>query len=191
MSLIIILPFYNIVILFYCKMTLSFRHISPCFILPKFVPKYKHITTLYYQIMGKKNYERPFMSVELFRPNEYVCACAPELVALEDVSNGKTYHLVLNGPVPAVGSGVGAHMAEASTTGFTAYNCGNGHWVIMGAITDGHSYSPNTVNGEFNFKGNNGLQVCTDPIHKSLLDYDVSGDTSHHHFREVILKNPS
>ena len=140
--------------------------------------------------MGKKNYERPFMSVELFRPNEYVCACAPELVALEDVSNGKTYHLVLNGPVPAVGSGVGAHMAEASTTGFTAYNCGNGHWVIMGAITDGHSYSPNTVNGEFNFTGNNGLQVCTDPIHKSLLDYDVSGDTSHHHFREVILKNP-
>lgn len=189
MSLIIILPFYNIVILFYCKMTLSFRHISPCFILPKFVPKYKHITILYYKIMGKKNYERPFMSVELFRPNEYCVGCDPTLVALKDESNGKDYTLVLDGGVPAEGSGVGAHMAEAEGANFTAFNCGGGHWMILGRIEDGHTNA--TINGEYDFEGGNGLKKCEDEIHRHLLDYHVSEYTSHHHFLEVIQKNPS
>ena len=138
----------------------------------------------------KKTYSSPVIYVEHFAASEYIAACET-IVTLGE--NGNTYTLKLGGGMPAVGDGVGGTFEEDPSSGFTAYNCGGGEWVVMGAIVKNHSYSDPAeyINGEYDFAGANGHTECTDPVHRSLLDAHNSPYTLHHHLNQVTVRNAS
>ena len=136
----------------------------------------------------KENWVCPDAQVQVFTPQEFVAACETVVLDLfKDITNGQSYTLKLDGGTPAVGQRVGAHMAEQSGDNFTAFNCGEGRWMIFGAIREGHTNT--TTNGEFDFVGASGLMKCEDPDHQ--LYAQTQPYQQHHHFSKIIEHNVS
>lgn len=106
--------------------------------------------------MGKKNYARPFMSMEMFRPNEYCSNCGPTETDL-----GTLYAQCKEGVVIKIsfinpsGDGYqGQTNGDAGHSGML-YNVGGNEWVFAGPIDD-DSHTDQYRNGEYLPAGLNG-----------------------------------